>query len=697
MGSTDSAVNATHLPSLADVRSLLRTPWQRLDDAALLLHFRSRRGIAYTPVIDPEEVPPARIAGLMQGAFEFNGETHVLPDPIDWLHNPSTDVEWHILLHKFYYAAGLSQAWQASGDAAYVQRWAVLIDGWIAMVPPGFIAADVTGRRVQNWIASLHGLVFDGGSAAVEPGFFARLLASLHQQVEHLCAHLTPKRNHRTLELLAIGLAGVVFPEFTRAAHWRALALKETAANIAADLLPDGVHCELSTDYHHLALRNWLQLRQLAACNGHAVPAALDAGLQRALDFAVQVHQPHGGMPSFSDGDARGYTPLLAQAGEVFNRGDLRFIASNGRTGHPPAQRVAHFRDSGYHVVRSGWTADAQHLMFDCGPLGEGNHGHFDALSFELAAQGRPLLVDPGRYTYSETPDADGTNWRLHFRGTAAHNTVCVDGRNQTRYTPKVIKETSRHAQGAVRHKINGPAPDTRLLEAAHGDALDLLHGRCTSQAYGAVHERCIVFIDRRWWIVSDWLRGADEHHYALRFQLAPDAHGVTALASAGGNTVLHSPGLRLVQPQRAGHQARLQTAWVSARYGHKQAAPALVTEARSRNADFDTVVWPVVDDAPSPRLVDSVATGPDGQVLPLLLVTPSGSADGEVDGWFHHRGGPTGPWVLDTPAGALQFTGRWLQWWQSADGRVLRALSHAGAQLKAAQGPVALQTVGAG
>ena len=104
--------------------------------------------------------------------------------------------------------------------------------------------------------------------------------------------------------------------------------------------------------------------------------------------------------------------------------------------------------------------------MFDCGPLGEGNHGHFDALSFELAAHGRSLVVDPGRYTYSEAVDAiDGVNWRPHFRGTAAHNTVCVDGRSQTRYAPKPIKGASRHAPGSVRHKIAGPAPLTELVE----------------------------------------------------------------------------------------------------------------------------------------------------------------------------------------------------------------------------------------
>ena len=106
--------------------ALLRAPWRGLDDAALLAHFQGKgtpRGVQYDAVIDPMEIQPARMAGIMLGRFEFNGETHALSDPVDWLHNPSRDVEWHILLHKFYYAVGLSQAWQASGDTSYALRW----------------------------------------------------------------------------------------------------------------------------------------------------------------------------------------------------------------------------------------------------------------------------------------------------------------------------------------------------------------------------------------------------------------------------------------------------------------------------------------------------------------------------------------------------------------------------------------------
>ncbi len=650
-------------------------PFEALDDVALLAHFRGARAVNYYPVADAEETRADKIQAVMQGRFEFNGETHTLGDAIDWLTNPSTDVEWHILLHKFYYAVGLGQAFKQSGDARYARRWAALIEGWMRLTPLGFIAADVTGRRVQNWIYSYHFFVTHAAHTVIDAGFHRRLLHSIHDQVEYLCEHLTAKRNHRTLELYAIFLAGMVFPEMRCAAYWRDFALKEIVANIASDLLSDGVQCELSTDYHHLVLRNYLNVRRLAAMNDLAVPTAMDTALQRTLEFSMHVHRPDGIVPSFSDGDARSFLELLALGSALYGRADMRYVATRGAHGLAPRTRAAHFADSGYSVVRSDWTADAQHLVFDCGPLGEGNHGHFDCLSFELAAHGRSLIVDPGRYTYSEAPDAvDGTNWRVHFRSTASHNTVCVDGRNQTRYEARAIKEASRHAHGSVRHKICGPAPQATMLERCHGEHLDVLHGRAVSHEYDAVHERCIVFVDRRYWIVSDWLRAESEHEYALHFQLGAHAQGDSALRCDEGLRV-HSPGLLIAQSARDGVEHSLVPSWVSMRYGDKQRAPKLRSVVHARDADFDTLLLPWREQEPALQLDDIAVKGTRSRALRITL-----NIDGEAvtDTWFHSRCSADQEWSI----GEFSFSGRWVFVRQDSGGRVLRALSHAGARL---------------
>src|SRR6185295_2959480 len=52
---------------------------------------------------------------------------------------------------------------------------------------------------------------------------------------------------------------------------------------------------------------------------------------------------------------------------------------------------------------------------------------HADALSFTLSAGGLEFLVDTGTYAYHTQPE-----WRQYFRGTAAHNTVRIDGEDQS-------------------------------------------------------------------------------------------------------------------------------------------------------------------------------------------------------------------------------------------------------------------------
>ena len=69
------------------------------------------------------------------------------------------------------------------------------------------------------------------------------------------------------------------------------------------------------------------------------------------------------------------------------------------------------------------------YLHFDAAPLGFlsiAAHGHADALSFILHVDGNPVIVDPGTFTYHTHKDL-----RRYFVSTLAHNTVCVNGKNQ--------------------------------------------------------------------------------------------------------------------------------------------------------------------------------------------------------------------------------------------------------------------------
>ena len=76
--------------------AFLAGPWDDASEAALLEHLRARSNVHCFVVADPDATRRDRIDGVLMGLFELNGETHTLPSPIDWLRNPSADLEWHI-------------------------------------------------------------------------------------------------------------------------------------------------------------------------------------------------------------------------------------------------------------------------------------------------------------------------------------------------------------------------------------------------------------------------------------------------------------------------------------------------------------------------------------------------------------------------------------------------------------------------
>jgi hypothetical protein len=449
---------------------------------------------------------------VVEGCFTVAGQTRTVGTDPDW-HGSDLpqDAEWRIEWVKFAWGLDLAHA-------GYQRPWEELTASWIRQCAPDEDAAEVTARRILNWIYAWQRFEPAGEHAA-------RLFASLADQVEHVRANLAPARNHRTLELYALLIAGLAFPELGTADF----AVTELDRNLAADFHPDGVHREASTHYHAIALRSFVGARENARRYEVELPPGFDERVARAQAFLAHCTRPDGTIPALSDADTGDYTALL---------------------GDRPVERNVSFHDGGYHVQRSGWDPEARFLIFDCGPLGDGGHGHYDALSFEAHAHGRPLVLDPGRGSYSEAPP----NLRRWFRSTAAHNTVTVDGLDQTPYT---------------RGRPDGPVAAARLL--ARTD--EVLMGEVRSPQYEAIHRRRITFVDQSRWVIEDELEGEREHHYNLRFHLPP-----------GGGTSLRIEGADSIRTERG---------WIAPRYGEYLDAPVISAVARGTHARFVTELAP--------------------------------------------------------------------------------------------------------
>ena len=96
-------------------------------------------------------------------------------------------------------------------------------------------------------------------------------------------------------------------------------------------------------------------------------------------------------------------------------------------------------------------------LIIDAGQPGPSyipGHAHCDALSFELYYKGKPAAVNCGTYAYQSEK-------RKFFRGTSAHNTLMINGREQSlcwgffrmagRSKVRVLSVNEKHLKARIR------------------------------------------------------------------------------------------------------------------------------------------------------------------------------------------------------------------------------------------------------
>jgi hypothetical protein len=136
--------------------------------------------------------------------------------------------------------------------------------------------------------------------------------------------------------------------------------------------------------------------------------------------------------------------------------------------------------------------------VIKAGPFGEGSggHSHSDVLSLTARARGREILIDPGTFTYVADPAA--RDW---FRGSAAHNTVRIDGRDQA--VPGGPFRWDHKPSVAVRQWATGP--DRDCLDA-------------TCAYAGFTHRRRIVFVKPATVVVLDTVDGPSGEHTLEQF-----------------------------------------------------------------------------------------------------------------------------------------------------------------------------------
>lgn len=506
---------------------------------------------------------------ILQRRFSFYGEQHQLPPDLDWDFNPGT-AHWGHDLNRFSFLQPLVEAYLATGDERFSRQAVMLILDWIAKsdVSRCFAGSPyVWGSYLNNaihcqvWCARLAPLIAADQVAPVE---LLRVLKSLHDQL----AYLEIVTNRHAGNWPTIGLQGMLqslaaFPVFRDTDRWADYAVSALRSQIAEQVLPDGVQDELTPHYHRVVVNNLLSaLRALRVLQRDLDPQTRQT-LGKMLHYVQQTTVPDGSKQvAFNDSDPGSpgnYTPRLAELGLT------EFLTPPSSLG-PEA-----FPYAGTAFLRQRQDQGNLYLAFDAGPYGR-SHQHEDKLGFWLFAYGRNLLVDPGRHLY----DGSSRSYYAYLRSTAAHSTIRIDGQDQ-------------HSAGR-RDTWIARQPLDLGWQAADGElrargVYDLGYGR--DNGITVVHQREIVFVQERCWIVFDLVTGDGEHGIESRFQFAP---GELRVEGSSARTCFDDANLLLVAAPSAPFaeirieqgQQNPRRGWYSDSYNKIEPAPALALTLRT-------------------------------------------------------------------------------------------------------------------
>jgi len=414
------------------------------------------------PRLDPQRGP---------GRFRFLNQEHTVASWND-SHLPKL---WLYNLHYFDYPT------------------LELMERWLAENPPG------TGNgwepyplslRTVNWMK--HAL----GGAALPVAVLESLAVQVRYLAQSVEYHLLA--NHLFVNGKALVFAGAFF-EGPEAAGWLRMGLEILAREVPEQVLADGGHFERSPMYHALILEDLLDLIELGRVYG-SIPEAVETRWREAagrmLGWLRRMLHPDGEIAFFNDA-AFGVAPAAA---ELFSYA--------GRLG--VTERAVRLRESGYYRLEN----ERAVVLIDAGPIGpdyQPGHAHADTLSFELSVDGRRVVVNSGTSTYEN-------NALRHWqRSTAAHNTVAIDGENQSEMW-SAFRVARRAYPSGVR------SDDATYVEASHDGYRRLADPVIHRRRFGLGAEALTI---------TDEVMGRGAHEVELFFHFHPDAEAEVELDPA--------------------------------------------------------------------------------------------------------------------------------------------------------------------
>ena len=344
---------------------------------------------------DPKFMDRFKPEALLNNELTLLNETRKLGR---WNYSDASHL-WNFNVHYLEYLVPLYSLWNSTGDEKYKTKINQILFDWyeVGSVEPDSNQSYTISLRIVNQLII---------SEAVDDR--QRLYESIFAQYRYLIKHQETHLlgNHYLENLKAIVICSVIFDQDD---VYRAY-IKKLLNELDEEITEDGLHFELSLMYHKIVLEDLIRVAVVLKTAGKSEYGEVREKIQLMVTALYSLERNINRTPLFNDaGDniAKTRESLLRTCEKLFDIKPVR------------KEQIA-----GYYRLDDGKAT----MIMDCGELSPTympGHAHCDCLSFELFYEGVLLFTNSGTYQYQGDK-------RKYFRSTAAHNTVKINGHEQS-------------------------------------------------------------------------------------------------------------------------------------------------------------------------------------------------------------------------------------------------------------------------
>jgi len=446
------------------------------------------------------------------------------------------DLKFILEPSRFLFVYPLARAYAISSDERFPEAFWSAIENWAVSSPPMsgplWICGQESSLRILAWSFALYVFL---RSPATTPQRLARLLSmiSAHawRTMQTVGYARSQRSNHLFSEAVGLWTAGTLYPELRDAAAWQKQGAHHLREAVLDQITPEGVHLQDSFNYQRMVLHLLLWALRLSEIHKIQLDPEIRARTAAAFGFIGEfVDSESGHAPNHGSNDGSCILPLAA-----CDYGDFRPLLRLGSCvlARPTALQPGPWDEAALWLC--GKSAKSERESADREPytvssstgyhrIGTANSwalvraGRYtrrpfqaDQLHVDLWWHGLDLTRDAGTYLYNGEPP-----WNNGLAGTAVHNTVTVDRRDQMRRAGRFL--WLDWAQASGRSFSTSPSASLSKTGADFPNCFEGEHDGY--RRLGVKHRRMVQCVTEDAWVVVDDLLGAGKHELRLHWLL---------------------------------------------------------------------------------------------------------------------------------------------------------------------------------